>query len=524
VAGDKLVGREIGRYLIEAPLGSGGFAVVYRAVDTVLERTVALKVVDPAAHRNPTIGRRFVQEGRAVASLDHPAVVPVYDAGEHDGVLWMAMRLVEGRSVDQALTAGRQFRPDEVVAVIERIGSALDHAHARGVVHRDVKPSNLLLESDDPHRAHLADFGIAATARSMGRYTTGALGTAAYMAPEQARPSEVGPPADLYSLGCVAYEMLTGGRPFPGDDYVALLYAHATHVVPPVGQPAVDAVLARALAKSPADRAPSGAALAQALRDALDVTGPMWPAPAPTHVTASVTEPAPTEVQRRDTATLAQPVPVGISPGDASAPQPPPLGDSAGDARTAPPPPPFGVSPGDAPAPSPPSSPPGATVERVGRRARRRLVAGSLALLVAAVAVTVVVLDRRSSPDQRVDDAAGISYELVGGWEVGPVEPPTTTLVGDGDRPVAVVTHGLATSADAIEALADADPSVCQTNPVAYSGIDGSDAAAVCTNPDGAEPATAVGAIAGDELWVITVAPGVGAGERDDFLASIRLS
>ena len=281
MAGDALLGREMGRYRIESIIGSGGFATVYRAIDLALERPIALKVVDPTAHRNPTIGRRFVLEGRAVASLDHPAVVPVYDAGESDGVLWMAMRLITGGSLDDALVAGRRFTFEQVAAVAARIGDALDHAHGHGIVHRDVKPSNILLEQNDPARAWLADFGIAATTRTAGRYTTGALGTAAYMAPEQARPSSVGPPADLYSLACVIYELLTRRRPFPGDDYVELLVAHATHPVPPTVWPRVDAFLQRALAKDPTVRPSSGRAFAEELRRTLVETERTRPAPPP---------------------------------------------------------------------------------------------------------------------------------------------------------------------------------------------------------------------------------------------------
>jgi serine/threonine-protein kinase len=359
VAGDALLGREMGRYRIESIIGSGGFATVYRAIDLALERPIALKVVDPTAHRNPTIGRRFVLEGRAVASLDHPAVVPVYDAGENDGVLWMAMRLIPGGSLDDALVTGRRFTFDQVAAVIARIGDALDHAHGHGIVHRDVKPSNILLEQNDPGRAWLADFGIAATTRTAGRYTTGALGTAAYMAPEQARPSSVGPPADLYSLGCVAYELLTRRRPFPGDDYVELLLAHATHPVPPTPWPRVDGFMQRALAKDPATRPSSGAAFANELRRALheadEARRPPAPsAPAPTGALAAAAAPLP-------------PPPAGASPpaqpSVAAAPAAP-----AAAHRPPPPPPPH--RPGDpvasrasaaaaAPSAPPPPSPAG---------------------------------------------------------------------------------------------------------------------------------------------------------------------
>lgn len=442
------MGREVGRYLVGDVIGRGGFAVVHRAVDTVLERTVALKVLDPTAQRDPTIGRRFALEGRAAASLDHPAIVPVYDAGDHDGVLWMAMRLVDGRPLDQLLASGRRLGPDEVVAVIERIGGALDHAHGRGVVHRDVKPSNLLLEHDDPHRAHLADFGIAATARSAGRYTAGFLGTAAYMAPEQARPSDVGPPADIYSLACVAYELLAGRPPFPGDDHVALLHAHATAPVPPVGDPVVDAVLQRALAKDPAARPPSGAALADELRRALV-------APAP---------PAP-------------PLPSSLPP------------------------------------------PPAPPAPRARGSSRRWRVAGASVAVAAGVAF-VLTLDRGSS-SRRVTDEAGISYELPPGWEVDRVEPPTTRLVGAGGDQVATVTHVPATTLDPVAGLRDMGADVCRGDPEAFEGIDSGAAAARCDNPAGTEPAAAVGVVAGDDFWVITIAEGVAADDRDAFLATV---
>jgi serine/threonine-protein kinase len=326
-------GRTLGRYVVESAIGAGGFATVFRAVDTVLGRPVALKVLDPVAQRDATVARRFLREGRAVASLDHHAIVPVYDAGEDDGLLWLAMRLIEGRSLAEVLDGGRRPTGDEVVALVDRIGPALDHAHGQGVVHRDVKPSNILLESGDPARAWLADFGIAATARTARRYTTGMLGTAAYMAPEQARPHEVGPPADVYSLGCVVFELVTGRRPFPGDDHVALLMAHATLRVPPTGDARLDRVLARALAKDPAARPPSGAALAGELRAAV-AAGRHAPAPS-----------GPEAVF--DDAATARSAPTLVAPGTRRIPPPPPpRGRAAPTAAAAP-----GASVGAAPRP-----------------------------------------------------------------------------------------------------------------------------------------------------------------------------
>lgn len=278
---DGRLGETLGRYRLESVIGRGGFATVYRAHDTVLDRTVALKVLDAAALRDPNNSRRFLREGRAVANLDHPAVVPVYDAGDDNNTPWMAMRLVEGGALDQFLASGRRFRPEETLALVRRIASALDHAHDQELVHRDIKPSNILLDGGSAHAAWLTDFGIAVTARSMGLYTTGALGTAAYMAPEQARPNQVGPAADRYSLACVAYELLTGHRPFPGDDYVALLMAHANDPVPTTGVEQIDAFMARAMAKKVEDRPSSGRELIDELERALDsATGLVAPSAA----------------------------------------------------------------------------------------------------------------------------------------------------------------------------------------------------------------------------------------------------
>lgn len=270
MSGDGRIGEQIGRYRIDSVIGQGGFASVYRAQDTVLDRPVALKMLDATALRDPTNSRRFLREGRTAANLDHPAVVPVYDAGEDDGVPWLAMRLVNGGALDQHVVAGRSFTATETLALVRRIASALDHAHGQGLVHRDVKPSNILLEDGKAGAAWLTDFGIAVTARNMGLYTTGALGTAAYMAPEQARPNQAGPSADLYSLGCVAYELLTGRRPFPGEDYVGLLMAHANDPVPPTGVAAIDELMTKTLAKDTDERPRSGSALAQRLAEALD--------------------------------------------------------------------------------------------------------------------------------------------------------------------------------------------------------------------------------------------------------------
>jgi serine/threonine protein kinase len=549
VAGDALLGRELGRYRVESIIGSGGFATVYRAIDLALERPVALKVVDPTAHRNPTIARRFVLEGRAVASLDHPAVVPVFDAGENDGVLWLAMRLIAGGSLDDALVAGHRFRLEEVAAVATRIGGALDHAHGKGIVHRDVKPSNILLEDHVPARAWLADFGIAATTRTAGLYTTGALGTAAYMAPEQSKPSTVGPPADLYSLACVTYELLTRCRPFPGDDYVELLVAHATHPVPPTPWPRVDEYMQRALAKNPADRPPSGAAFADELRRVLMAVDSERDAARSTNPAAAPASPGPAEAAAvaASGATGAQteaptaaparpplpppptPPPGAKSPASTSPQEAPTVAEQAPQTlehpgRPLPPPPPPGYqpSPGTAASHPGPSVPRDPTVARNSRRkGRRLLITGGVVIAVGAVVIVQALLQDRGPSTRQVNDPAGISYPLIEGWSTQ-VEAPTITLRSDGET-AATITHVATTSGDAKFLLRESQPPVCEGQPEAGPDIVGATQTAQCENSSDGLPAIAVGAVAEGQFWVITVGPGVPAAERDELLSGIEL-
>jgi tRNA A-37 threonylcarbamoyl transferase component Bud32 len=514
MSGDVELGRVLGRYVIESAIGAGGFATVYRARDTGLDRPVALKVLDPRAHRNPTVARRFVNEGRAVASLDHPAVVPVYDAGEQDDLLWMAMRLVEGRSLDAALDDGRRFTPAEVAALADRIGSALDHAHAQGIVHRDVKPSNILLEGDDPARAWLADFGIAVTARTAGRYTTGTLGTAAYMAPEQARPSEVGPAADVYSFACVVYELVAGRRPFEGDDHVGLLMAHAGEPVPPTGDADLDAVLLRGLAKAPADRPAPASALAAELRPVLLAPGGVrlasgapagqpdgddpFPVPAQDATVLSTEAGALHAPTVADDRTMAYPVrPPRPSPPAAHRP-----------------PPPVSPYPPVAAADLPPVRDP--TVARRGRsRARRNMIFGGVALGVAAVAVVVSVAASGGGGGERQCDQAGLCVTLPDGWTVGDVQPGRVDLVR-GDVAVGAYTHEPSTSTGADGALTERGVD-CAAPPAAatVAGVAG----ARCDTTDGG---VAVAAIEDDRLWVVTLSGEVPGDEAADVMGSLE--
>ncbi len=264
-------GSPFGPYRIVEPLGRGGMAVVYRAHDPSLERDVALKVLPPEFLHDSNFAERFRQEARVAARLEHPHVLPVHAFGIEQGRPWMAMRLVEGGSLADRLRRG-PLPPAQAASLLREIASALDYAHSKGVVHRDVKPANVLL--DEAGRAYLADFGIARLLEGSSVATQTGLvqGTPSYMAPEQALGSKVDHLADVYALGVVAFECLTGRVPYTGTTPVAILMKHVSEPVPEPAPgelpPPVAAVLRRCLAKLPAERWQTAgtfvAALAQA--------------------------------------------------------------------------------------------------------------------------------------------------------------------------------------------------------------------------------------------------------------------
>jgi len=270
----------IGKYEIIEELGRGGFATVYRARDVELERVVALKVLHPHYAEDKQFVDRFRQEARAAARLRHPHIVTVYETGEADGQLYIAMEYLPGRTLQALLDAEGALFLERALPILEQVAEALDYAHAQGVVHRDVKPGNVMVEqAAERVRATLTDFGLVkALAASTALTSRGTLlGSPEYMAPEQADPQragEVGPATDRYALGVVAYQMLTGRVPFPGNT-PATLYAHEHKPVPPPRSlcsglsEAVEAALLRMLAKAPAERFPSARAFVAQLREAL---------------------------------------------------------------------------------------------------------------------------------------------------------------------------------------------------------------------------------------------------------------
>ena len=267
---DPRIGSELLGYRIEALLGRGGMSVVYRAHHGALDRKVALKLLAPELAEDERFRERFLRESKLAASIDHPSIVPIYEAGEADGQLYIAMRYVEGTDLKRLLRGEGVLEPKRAFQLLAQLADALDTAHARGLVHRDVKPSNALL--DEAGHVYLADFGLTKSASDRSALTaTGRIvGTVDYAAPEQIEGKSVDGRADTYSLGCLLYECLTGEVPFSRDSELAVLWAHV-HDKPPTvpAYPALDPVIAKALAKDPADRYASCAELVEEAREAL---------------------------------------------------------------------------------------------------------------------------------------------------------------------------------------------------------------------------------------------------------------
>src|SRR3989475_3215615 len=247
------------RYTLGRRLGVGGMATVFQGSDRVLDRTVAVKVLAPPFDADPAFVDRFRREAQAAASLSHPNVVAVFDTGSDGPVHYIVMEFVEGATLAEILRHEGAFPPARVVTIGVAICSALDAAHARGLVHRDVKPGNVMLTPAGDLK--VTDFGIArATASDSSTRSGVVLGTAAYLSPEQARGEQADARSDLYALGCVLYELVTGRPPFAGESPVAVAYQHVSAEPVPASQidPAVpawlDAVIMRALAKDPHER------------------------------------------------------------------------------------------------------------------------------------------------------------------------------------------------------------------------------------------------------------------------------
>jgi tetratricopeptide (TPR) repeat protein len=335
-------GSRIAGYLLEAEIGAGGMAVVFRARDERLDRLVALKVLAPGLAANEEFRRRFLRESRAAAAVDDPHIIPVYEAGEAGGVLFIAMRYVCGGDVRGLLRRGGPLPPGRAAAIISPVACALDAAHGAGLVHRDVKPANMLIDARPgrPDHVYLSDFGLTKSRSESVLTGAGAgLGTVAYMAPEQIQGQAVDGRADQYALGCAAFELLCGGVPFERDQDMAVIYAHLS-VPPPLLSarraglaPGVDEVLGRALAKAPGDRYASCREFAEALREALGLPG-YDRDPGAVSARAAAARPAPGAPDAAAGATVIGPA--RASSGDAAPGRPAGLGGVAAATRTLP--------------------------------------------------------------------------------------------------------------------------------------------------------------------------------------------
>lgn len=369
-------GDVLGGYEIESIIAAGGMGVVYRARQRSLGRIVALKVISPALQADEEFRRRFKSEARHAAAIDHPNVIPVYDYGESEGRVFMAMKLIEGCELKELLASNGPLSHPQAARILTAMANALDAAHATGLIHRDVKPSNVLVSRGDPSgHVYLVDFGLVKGA-SGGATITGSsqrMGSVGYMAPEQIRGDVVDSRTDIYSLGCVAFELLTGTAPFAGTD-AQRIWAHMKRDPPMIpGKPAASFEITKAMSKDRADRHVSAGDFARAFEAARD--------PGPVSLEA-----------------LPRPRGRRLADGPETPTVPLPAGDNRA-SRTPPPPP-----------PTPPS---GASAVRSGRSRWVGVALAGLLLAASGLAMTIAMKGgpAESQPSGRGSEAAADNSE-----------------------------------------------------------------------------------------------------------------
>ena len=416
-------GSEFAGYRIEGMLDRGGMGVVYKASDADLDRTVALKIIAPEHTQNPDAVNRFKAEARLAASLEHPNIVPIHRGGEYHGVLYLAMRFVPGTNLRQVIDRG-QLSMDQIRRVITSVAGALDAAHDRGLVHRDVKPANILLSGEGDHEhVYLTDFGLTKRLGSAGSLTrTGAwVGTPDYVAPEQIQAGPVDGRADIYSLGCVLYEMLTGSVALPKDNDMAKLWAHVTDPPPapslkrPDAQ-AFDEVVARATAKDPNARYSRASELAAAVDRASGVLS-SGPLPDALQVTRAATPSEAAGAAAQHDVFIAEPTGVSAGPvADQGAMTVPPQPQAPQAPVPPSPQPPSAVPSGPAggvPSAAPPggggggglSGPTGGPPRPPQRPKRRWPMVAALAVLVGGAAAAAVLVGSGGDDDKSTETA-----------------------------------------------------------------------------------------------------------------------
>src|ERR1700742_3369705 len=396
--------RQVGNYRLDRLLGVGGMGEVYQAYDTQRDRFVALKLLPEVFSGDQEYLKRFQRESHVAARLREPHVIPIHDFGEVDGQLFIDMRLVNGTDIGKLLTASGRIAPQRAVALISQVAQALDAAHADNLVHRDIKPSNILVTSND--FVYVVDFGIA---RPMGGRQTSltitgtTIGTLDYMAPERFSGRDVDGRADIYSLACLLHECLTAQPPFEGKDLPSLMYAHLASAPPPASSliagvsPAMDAVIARGMAKDPADRFPTAGALTDAARDALLAEAP---SPAPIPARPPMPSPAPpsqaTVVDRRGAMKPPVPAPAPATESVPYGSREPVMANSPGGRYDAPP-------PGNEPPSGPPDGPPR---ESAWRRRGMLALTGVVAIAIVVALVINFARPKASSPTKAGNAAA----------------------------------------------------------------------------------------------------------------------
>jgi predicted Ser/Thr protein kinase len=406
-------GTLVGSYQIEGVVGWGGMGVVYRASQRRPLRTVALKVIRSGLAADPEFRRRFEAEADAAASIEHTNVLPIYETGEYRGLLYLAMRYIDGTDLREWLIENGSMSPARAADVVLQVGKALDAAHASGLVHRDVKPGNVLLsrQHGEDH-VYLTDFGLAKKSSSAAQFTrTGTwVGTVDYVAPEQIRGEHIDARSDVYSLGCVLYQLVSGKVPFERDSEVSKLFAHLNEPPPSLAlaSPLLDEVVHKAMAKDPSARYASAgdlgrAAVAAAEMRSIDVGSN--PVAAGAAAPPGITDPGATRIDEGRHGTPAPAAPAYAETAAGSAPAP--YGDAAAGAPPLAPPP--GTQGPPAPTP-PPVGPPGGYVEPspapTGPSGGRRkpwiaVLVGLGALAVAGVVVVLVLGGGSSGPTSK---------------------------------------------------------------------------------------------------------------------------